>query len=101
MSHRDLHTVKQALDAILERRGRQAAESDYDRGVWISAVAAARDAVEAIPVADHAQAYLGAVEDALDRLFNSYNDTSGDYTNGKAAIGDIRLDVARLSAGSE
>ena len=39
------------------------------------------------------------VQAALSALFDTYNDTSGAFTNGRAAIGDIRLDVARLIDG--
>ena len=89
-------SVKQALDAILQRRAEQAGQSDYDRSVQIFAVVAAREVVEAVPEGASARDYLGQVQQALTRLFDIYNDRSGTYTNGRAAIGDIRLDVARL-----
>lgn len=89
-------SVKHALAAILQHRGEQAAQSDYDRSVLIGAVAAARDVIDAVPDADQASGYLSQVQAALSALFDTYNDTSGEFTNGRAAIGDIRLDVARL-----
>lgn len=99
MADPSARSEKHALAAILQRRAQQAAQSDYDRSVLISAVAAAREVIVAVPEADQAHVYLRQVQAALSALFDTYNDTSGAFTNGRAAIGDIRLDVARLIDG--
>jgi hypothetical protein len=85
-----------AIKAIIERRSVEAAQSPYDRKVCILAVSAAQDAVNRVPVEATATEYCQRVVAVLSALQDSYNDPDGEYTSGKAPIGDIYFDVWRL-----
>ena len=92
-----LKKLRQSIDDILDRRAASAAQSEYDRSVFIGAVSAARQVIMSVPESDRPERYLADIRKALSALFDTYNDTSGEFTNGRAAIGDIKLDIARLS----
>ena len=85
--------LKQALDDIIADRAQKAAASAYDQSVLICAVSAARDAIEEVAQRGSICAYQDEVLRTLSNLRETYNDSSGEYTNGKAAIGDIYMDV--------
>lgn len=89
--------VYDAVSEIMEARAIQAANSEYDRVVSIDAVAAARKATDAVAIEGTNILYHAAIQSQLNTLFSTYNDTSGQYTNGRAAIGDILSDIAQLS----
>lgn len=88
--------IRTTIESVFARHAEKAAQAEYDKSVFISAVAAARDVCRNLPVTGTADTYLQSVLDALDELFSNYNDTDGEYTNGRAAIGDVRRDIANL-----
>ena len=101
MPLRNLKNLRDRIDTILDRRAKNAAKSEYDRSVFINAVSAARQTILSVPECDRPEQYLIDIKNALNTLFETYNDTSGEFTNGRAAIGDIRMDIVRLSADFE
>ena len=88
--------MRQAITRIVAKRSQAAARSEYDVGVCVAAVAAARDVFERVPVEGSAIAYGHAVVTALSALRDDYHDPDGEYTSGTAPIGDVFYDVARL-----
>ena len=78
-----------ALNKIMEKQSVKAAKSEYDISVCISAVAAAHKSFEAIEVSGTATEYVARVYDAISNLQDGYNDSDGEYTNGRASIGDV------------
>ena len=91
--------MREAISKILETRSLKAAQSEYDRSVCIRAVAAARDAFESVPVKGSATDYGQAIVAILGELQETYNDPDGEYTSGKAPIGDVCNDVSSLVEG--
>ena len=89
--------LRKKIDRILKTRAEKAAQSEYDISVCVRAVRAASDAVDSIPVHGDVRLYHRAVLQALSRLSETYNDSSGEYTNGRAAIGDVHLDIMALA----
>jgi len=92
-------TAQQLHDLIVEvfsLRAQKAGESEYDRGVCLRAVATAREVFKAIPVNGSVRSYHGRILDEIDDLQKRYNDPDGQYTSGKAPIGDISLDIYAL-----
>lgn len=85
-----------AISKILNARSLKAAQSQYDRTVCISAVRAARDVFESVPIDGTAAEYGQAVAAALGELQDTYNDPDGEYTSGKGPIGDVYHDVSSL-----
>ena len=85
-------TVEKARNVIKKIMAEQAikeSNSEYDKSVCISAVAAAGDRFEEIEVSGSASEYVGRVYDAISDLQDTYNDSDGEYTNGKAPIGSV------------
>jgi hypothetical protein len=91
------HDVHDAVSEIIKARALNVANSEYDRVVLIDAVAASRKAADAVAIEGSSTLYHAAIQSQLNTLFSTYNDTSGQYTNGRAAIGDILSDIAQLS----
>ncbi len=88
--------VHNAIKKIISIRSVKAAESQYDRSVCISAVGAAGNVFNSIPVEGDPITYGKAVVEALDKLHNNYHDSDGEYTSGVAPIGDVYYDVSSL-----
>lgn len=84
------------IEKILRKRALEASSMAYDKSVWIGAVAAARQAYERVLVVEPVTAYHGAVVAALSHLSETYNDSDGEYTNGRGGIGDVLYDVMGL-----
>jgi len=89
-------TAHRALQKIMEEQAVKAARSEYDISVCISAVSAARRTFEGIEVKGSAPEYVAQVYDAISDLQNGYNDSDGQYTNGRASIGDVLGRVYQL-----
>ena len=85
-----------AIKAIIEKRSVEVSQSQYDMKVCVGAVGAARDIFESVPVEGTAAVYGQAVAAALSKLRDTYNDPDGEFTSGKAPIGDVYYDVSRL-----
>lgn len=92
----EITALKRAIETIFAERTQKASQSEYDRSVLLGAVAAARDAVENVAWTDAADAYKEDLLETLSELRASYNDPDGQYTNGKAMIGDIYTDFYAL-----
>ena len=99
MTDKKLTTAKQmrsAIGRVPDARAIAAQQSQYDRRVCVRAVGAARDVFERIAIKGTSEAYGRAVLLALEPFYNDYNDTDGEYTSGKAAVGDVYYDICRL-----
>jgi len=92
-----IEQVQRALTKIINARGVKAAASEYDRDVFIDAVAAARKTIDSVSTTGSPKSYHKTVQSRLDHLLDNYNDTAGQYTNGRAAIGDVLSDISELS----
>lgn len=88
--------LRTAIREIFSTRALAAQQSEYDRTVCIRAVATAREVFEQVPVKRDVQAYGRAVLAALGSLYESYSDPDGEFTNGRASIGDAYSDVYAL-----
>lgn len=97
MIHKTTEQVRLALSKIINVRRVKAAASEYDRDVFIDAVAAARKTIDSVSATGTAKSYHKTVQSRLDHLLDNYKDTAGQYTNGRAAIGDILSDISELS----
>lgn len=86
-----------AIMEIVDDHSHKAAESEYDRGVAIRAIAAAREEIDHIASEISDRKCKDKIVEALELLKLGYNDTDGQYTNGKGVIGslidDIRIKV--------
>jgi|GEM_PF-1037315 len=87
---------KSAIMAIIEKRSLEASQSQYDKSVCIRAVAATRDVIESIPTDGTAIEYGQATIELLSNLYETYHDTDGEYTSGKAPIGNIYSGVLHI-----
>ena len=85
-----------ALQKIMEEQAVKAARSEYDISVCITAVSAARSTFEGVEVKGSAPEYVANVYAAISDLQNGYNDSDGQYTNGRAPIGDVLGQVYTL-----
>ncbi len=88
--------MKAAIKAIIVKRSLAANQSQYDRKVCVGAVGAASDVFERVPVEGTAIEYGQAVVAVLSELHDTYNDSDGEYTSGRAPIGDVYYDVSGL-----
>lgn len=79
----------------MDDRSIAASQSQYDAKVCVRAVGAARDVFENVPLEGTAIEYGQAV---VAVLRDRYNDSDGEYTSGKAPIGDVCYDVSSLVA---
>jgi len=59
-------------------------------------VSAAQSTFEGVEVKGSAPEYVNAVYAAISDLQNGYNDSDGQYTNGRASIGDVLGQVYQL-----
>ncbi len=84
------------IRSIMHKRGVAASQSQYDKSVCISAVGAASATYERVPVTGTAAEYGQAVVAVLNELYNTYHDPEGEYTSGRAPIGDVYYDVSRI-----
>ncbi len=83
------------IEHILTERRHDAAQSQYDVGVCIRSVAAAREAIEEIPVEGSAIAYGETVNAAMDVVCEKFYDSDGEYTS-KGMVGDVGSDIYHL-----
>ena len=100
MTRNPLTTAKEMHAAILdivEKRSIEAGQSQYDRKVCISAIAAARNVVMAVPIDGAAETYRRSVLTALEPVFDTYNHSDGQYTYGKSSIGNVFYDILGLA----
>ena len=81
---------------IVDEHSRKAAESDYDRGVAIRAVSVVRKSINDVFKEVGEIASKGKVIDVLELLKKDYNDTDGQYTNGKGVIGSVIDDIRMM-----
>lgn len=88
--------MQAAICTVIEMRALDAAQSAYDRSVCIAAVAAARACVERVSVEGSALDYGKAVLATLEPVYDTYHDPDGEFTSGKASIGDVYSHIARL-----
>ena len=94
-------TAQVLHDLILEtfaERSLKASQSQYDRGVNIRAVMTAREVFKAVPVHGTAAEYHRHILTEIAALKDHYNDPNGEYTSGKAPIGDVYMDIYSLMA---
>lgn len=92
-------TTDQLRDRIAEivtEHALSAQKSQYDVSVCISAVAAGRQVIEGISRDLTPQEYAERVRAELASLQSGYNDTDGQYTNGRGVIGSLSGDVSRV-----
>ena len=88
--------MRAAIMAIMKKRSIEASQSQYDMKVCVRAVGVASDVFERVPVEGAAIEYGQAVVAVLSQLQDNYNDSNGEYTSGKAPIGDVYFDVSSL-----
>ncbi len=88
--------LKDNIAALIDKRSIEASQSQYDRHVCVNAISATRDIFNRVHVEGTASEYGQAVISALRNLHETYNDTDGEYTSGKAPIGDVYFDVLSL-----
>ena len=91
--------LRAAIDAIVEEQRRSASASPYDWKVCVMAVGAAAAALDRVPVEGSAADYAAQVLATLTALRDTYDDPSGEHTNGSSEIGSIVSRVARLARG--
>ena len=82
-------------DVVVEH-ALSAQKSQYDISVCISAVSAARAVIDNISPDLPPQRYAEKVRAELATLQAGYNDTDGQYTNGRGVIGSLSGDVSRV-----
>lgn len=85
--------LKAQILAVVAKHAIAAQASQYDRSVCITAVATVRKLVEGISTDNQLQDYSENVSTSLNALREAYNDTDGQYTNGKGVIGSLQGDV--------
>ena len=85
-----------AIAKIFEKQMADAERSEYDWKVCVNAVAAARAVFAKVPVSGSAGHYLQSVLMALEPVYESYYDPDGEYTSGKASIGNVFSDLLNL-----
>ena len=88
------NNVKERVMAIIAEHAIKARNSQYDIGVAITAIASAETTVTDLHESlfstdDYAQEVVGA----LRTLRDEYNDTDGQYTNGKGILGSLTDDI--------
>jgi hypothetical protein len=88
--------MKDNIAALIDKRSIEAGQSQYDRHVCANAISTTRDIFNRVRVEGTASEYGQAVISALSDLRETYNDTDGEYTSGKAPIGDVYHDVLIL-----
>ena len=81
--------ARNVIKKIMAEQAIKEANSQYDKSVCITAVAAARDRFEDVEVSGSASEYVERVYAAISELQDNYNDSDGEYTNGKAPIGSV------------
>lgn len=85
--------LKTQISAAIAKHAVAAQQSQYDRTVCITAVAKARSVVEGVSTDNQLQDYGEEVLSALNSLLQTYNDTDGQYTNGRGVIGSLLGDI--------
>jgi len=88
--------LQRAIQKIVRNRAIEASQIPYDTKVWIGAVEEARRVFERVSVAKPVEAYHKAVVQALSEASETYNDSDGEYTNGRGGIGNVLYDVMGL-----
>lgn len=88
--------LRRAIEKIVAKRAIEASQMPYDTKVWVGAVDKARRVFENVALADTVEVYHKDVVSALSETSETYNDSDGEYTNGRAGIGDILYDVMGL-----
>ena len=85
--------MRAAIEKLFNTRSVEAAQSQYDAKVCVRAVGAARDVWDRVAIEGTAPQYGQRVLDALEPVYDDYNDPDGEYTSGKAAIGDVFYNI--------
>ena len=85
--------MRTRIQEILDTHARKASASEYDRAVFISAVAAARSTVSEYLVNAGPDIDADLLLQRLQDLYAGYHDPDGKYTSGKGAIGDLMADL--------
>jgi len=88
--------LKRAVKALISKRAIEASLMAYDVSVWVGAVAEARRVFERVDPVEPVAAYHKAIVQALSEASDTYNDSDGEYTNGRGGIGDVLYDVMGL-----
>ena len=89
-----MREVKETVKSIIDEHAVKVQANQYDRHIAVSAVASARKRVdelqlETVPADKQARTVI----DALIQLRLEYSDPDGEYTNGKAILGNLIDDV--------
>jgi hypothetical protein len=88
-----MSSLQQEIIEIVDRHALKAQQSQYDRRVTISAVAAVRQVVMSIFTALPQSNYNREVIDQLSALLSDYYDPDGEYTSGKGTVGDLVYEI--------
>lgn len=88
--------LQRAVEKIIRKRAIEASQTAYDTSVWIGAVEEARRVFEGVVLVESVEIYHKAVVRALSEASDTYNDTDGEYTNGRGGIGNVLYDVMGL-----
>ena len=87
-------SLYEKIAIIVTEHALSAQKSQYDVSVCISAVAAGRQVIEGISRNLSPSEYADRVRADLASLQAGYNDTDGQYTNGRGVIGSLSGDVS-------
>ncbi len=88
--------LQRAIAKIISKRAIEASQIPYDTKVWVGAVAEARRVFERVALVETIEAYHKDVVRALSIASDTYNDSDGEYTNGRGGIGNVLYDVMGL-----
>ena len=88
--------LRNRIADIVAEHALSAQKSQYDVSVCISAVAAARQVIESVSPNLSPERYADKVRQELASLQAGYNDTDGQYTNGRGVIGSLSGDVSSV-----
>ncbi len=86
-------SMQNQIEAIIDVHAQKARDSQYDRSVAISAIAAARAAVKEMLAGLPDEHLRDQVLARLLELKSAYHDPDGVYTNGKGVIGALIDDM--------
>jgi hypothetical protein len=86
-------SLQQQIIEIVNRHALKAQQSQYDRRVTISAVAAVRKVVMSVSTDLLPSDYRREIIAQLSELLSDYYDPDGEYTSGKGTVGDLVYEI--------
>ncbi len=89
-------SIQEQVKDLLHQHHDMALNSPYDHKVSIMAMGAVRSTVERIDVTLPDTAYLTQLEEDLIHCRDTYNNSGGQYTSGKAEIGSFLSAIQEL-----